>query len=529
MSNRSGIRPLPRDGVVTAPPPPPPPLLALGIAVPEGRVPAWINQCIRGLMATGLARIVGTIQVEEAGEDSGIPRLYALADRLLFGCPTALRAEEPAFAAGGTPSLPTLDAIVWLGPGAPPADLRAAVPVWVPTLFGRPVGQAAPAAYAAMARRCPTATLELQVNLPGHRPRTALTATVRLDDISLARSLERILWQAAELPARHLRRVGAQRRPAAASAMIDDPPAPSHSTAGGIARAVGRFAARQARLRLLGGTDVWSVAMTPRIGALLAGGAGLQARDFVAIEAPAGSYYADPIPLVRDGVTHLFLEEYVGALGRGILIHRPVDGAGRVGPATRILERDFHLSYPFVFTWEGRLLMVPEGAASGRVELFECREFPHRWAPVATLLDGVRAYDATLREIDGRWWMFCSLDTGRAGPNQELHLFHAPAPTGPWHPHPLNPVTADIRAARPAGPLFRRSGAWIRPAQDCSRGYGDAVQLCRIEELSTTCYREVAVDRIAPVWSRHHAGLHTLSLTDSHAFIDLRRFARTGT
>ena len=52
---------------------------------------------------------------------------------------------------------------------------------------------------------------------------------------------------------------------------------------------------------------------------------------------------------------------------------------GRWSTPVRVLERDHHLSYPFLFEHEGVLYMVPETAQAGTVELYRCTEFPLRW------------------------------------------------------------------------------------------------------------------------------------------------------
>ena len=54
------------------------------------------------------------------------------------------------------------------------------------------------------------------------------------------------------------------------------------------------------------------------------------------------------------------------------------------------------------------------------------------------------------------------------------------------------------RSARPAGPIFAHEGRLYRPAQDCSRTYGGAVVIHRIEALTPEIFREVAVARLDP-------------------------------
>src|SRR5690606_24256465 len=116
----------------------------------------------------------------------------------------------------------------------------------------------------------------------------------------------------------------------------------------------------------------------------------------------------------------------------------------------------------------------------------------HEWTLEGVLLDDIHAADATLHEIDGRWWMFvCSSAKGQHNWD-ELHLYHADSPMGPWAPHRRNPVKIDVRSARPAGRLFATDGLY-RPAQDCSVRYGYATAINRIRALSPSEFREETV------------------------------------
>ena len=96
------------------------------------------------------------------------------------------------------------------------------------------------------------------------------------------------------------------------------------------------------------------------------------------------------------------------------------------------------------------------------------------------LLDGFPGCDATPVEHDGRWWLFCGNQDDRG--TERLYLFMADALTGPWRPHPGNPVKADAGSARPGGLPFVHEGVLYRPAQDCSRTYGGALVLNRVTD-----------------------------------------------
>src|SRR2546421_9920387 len=110
--------------------------------------------------------------------------------------------------------------------------------------------------------------------------------------------------------------------------------------------------------------------------------------------------------------------------------------------------------------------MMPETRSNRTVELYRAREFPTQWEPAGVLLSDINAADATLAEIDGTWWLFVNVAVDGSGNSDELHLFSAATPLGPWTPHRSNPVKSDARSARPAGRLLFHGGAYYRPAQD---------------------------------------------------------------
>ena len=137
-------------------------------------------------------------------------------------------------------------------------------------------------------------------------------------------------------------------------------------------------------------------------------------------------------------------------------------------------------------------------------------------------MNGVEAADTTLFRHGGLLWIAYS--DARFGIHDSLCLAWAERITGPWHPHPLNPVKIDARSSRPAGTVFLRGGDLMRPGQDCSLTYGGAVALNRIEVCTPTDYREVTVDFIRPcAGTLNPHGVHTLSAWGGRTLVDGKR------
>jgi hypothetical protein len=237
---------------------------------------------------------------------------------------------------------------------------------------------------------------------------------------------------------------------------------------------------------------------------------------------PRGRFFADPFVIERKGRHYVFVEEYSYRTGKGVISCIQL-GTDRPPVRRVVLERDYHLSYPFVFTCGGEAYMIPETADNSTVELYRALEFPNRWTLEAVLIEGVAAVDSTLLRHDGRLWLFANVVSRGRTTEDELFLFSSDSLRGPWVPHPMNPIVSDVRAARPAGRIFTRDGRLIRPGQDSSPGYGHAITLRRIEELSEVAYREVTAGRIEPHWLAGNRGTHTYNFDEAYEVLDARR------
>ena len=252
---------------------------------------------------------------------------------------------------------------------------------------------------------------------------------------------------------------------------------------------------------------------------------------------PADRFWADPFPISLGGRHFIFFEELPFDTGKGHISVIEVDRTGHASAPVRVLERDYHVSYPFLVEDGGSLYMIPESAYNRTIEVYRCEEFPRRWRLEKVLLDNLFAADPTVfkAETDNRWWMFANLGTEAAGVDDELHLFCADRLLGEWKPHRRNPVKSDVRGSRPAGRLFREEGQLYRPAQICAPIYGSGIALNRVTRLTMEEYAEEEVRRIVPcAGARANGdsgpvlGIHTINragdLFVTDAFVRRRRF-----
>lgn len=237
-------------------------------------------------------------------------------------------------------------------------------------------------------------------------------------------------------------------------------------------------------------------------------------------ERPPLYYVADPFPF-RDGARDwLLVEEYGHPKGvRGRIVRVDPDAAEPVFEP--VITASTHLSYPFTFACGDQVYCAPETSAAVGCVLYRLDE-DGRWRNAHHVLTDRRLVDPTFFFHDGRWWLFANDTTGRG--SLMLHAFFAIDIAGPWTPHPRNPLKVDRATSRPAGRPFVIDGRLYRPAQDCSRTYGGAVNVMAIDELTPDAFREHVALRLEadPDWP-YPDGLHTLVVEGRRVYLDAKR------
>lgn len=293
---------------------------------------------------------------------------------------------------------------------------------------------------------------------------------------------------------------------------------------------------RLSNLRVLGYFAQWSVRlfrheMTKRllreqwsIGVQVKGtpSAPTNRKDLLLIHPPDGRFYADPFLLESNGRHFLFFEDYSFPSRKGVIACCELYQDGRYSEPAVVLERDYHLSYPFVFKLGSEVYMIPETREQGTIELHRATGFPHAWTLEAVLVSDIWATDTTLLYYRNKWWLFTAGVLRHTDPNQSLWLFHSETLLGPWLAHPKNPIVSDLCCARPAGCFRVENGSLIRPGQDCLTTYGRAIHLRRVDVLSEDDYRESPFETIDPSLIRGCRGIHTINQTSQFTVLDCR-------
>ncbi|KAJ4769451.1 Glycosyltransferase family protein [Rhynchospora pubera] len=208
------------------------------------------------------------------------------------------------------------------------------------------------------------------------------------------------------------------------------------------------------------------------------------------------NFVADPFLFVQGETFYLFFETKNSITLQGDIGAAMSNDQGATWQQLGIvLDEEWHLSYPYVFTENNQIYMMPEGSRKGDLRLYRAIEFPLKWK-LEKIIINKPLVDSFMIKHQGKYWIFGSdFSSSGARKNGELEIWYADSALGTWKPHKKNPIhnTDKSFGARNGGGPFLYQGHLYRPGQDCGGTYGRSVRLFKVNTLTTEEYEEVEV------------------------------------
>lgn len=226
------------------------------------------------------------------------------------------------------------------------------------------------------------------------------------------------------------------------------------------------------------------------------------------------SFVADPFMVERDGTWHMFFEMMHAGTGQGAIGLAVSSNLTTWAYRQIVLQEPYHLSYPYVFEWQGEYFMTPETLGARAVGLYRADPFPTRWIRVGDLVPGILADPSPFRHRD-RWWM---LACGTPYGHDSLRLYSSEHLDHSWQESQFSPlISSNSRISRPAGRVIPWGHGAIRYAQDCYPAYGRQVRAFLVDNFASGPYLEVELSQevLTPdaLWTSsgmHHVDPHCI-------------------
>ena len=237
---------------------------------------------------------------------------------------------------------------------------------------------------------------------------------------------------------------------------------------------------------------------------------------------PKDRFWADPHIIHSNGKYYIYIEEVLYKNRKGHISLLEMNEDGSYNPPKKIIEHDYHMSYPHIVEYKNDYYMIPETAENETISIYKCVKFPDKWEFHMHIMENIKAYDATLLFKDNLWWLFANVvESNGISSWDELFIFSSPELLSKnWCAHSQNPVISDCRSSRPAGKIFKESGRIYRPSQNSSIRYGYGLKINEIIELNQENYEERLVTEALPNWDKSIIGLHTFNSEGNLNIID---------
>lgn len=248
----------------------------------------------------------------------------------------------------------------------------------------------------------------------------------------------------------------------------------------------------------------------------------LNTKQVYDIRIASDRFWADPFIVDFNNKLYIFFEELFFKENRGKLKVAELSKDFKVTNEKIILEQSYHLSYPNVFLFADHYYLLPETADNNTLELYQAVDFPYHWQRVHYIMQDIKAYDPTLIEYQGLWYLFVTMKPHVAcSSHDSLYIFYAESPLSQhWQAHQQNPVIVNAAFARPAGQFFWQDNQLYRPSQNCAGSYGKAININKVCKLSPLEYEEILIDQYSTTLDANTLGTHTWNKYENIAVSD---------
>ena len=223
-------------------------------------------------------------------------------------------------------------------------------------------------------------------------------------------------------------------------------------------------------------------------------------------------WFADPFILdVNDENIQLLVEEFDSDVNKGRIARITISKANyTIIECKIILELNTHLSFPAIYRIDGVIYVHPENSASGKSTIYRYDKQQDKLVEPVVLVEKPLVDAVNFRKNDS-FVMYSTLLSHNSGP--ELHVFQSKSLTQPFEE--IESLDFGIKTARMAGAMLEKNQGMIRPAQDCTHDYGEAVLFYRGMDL---------LGEIRPSKNGKYAGVHTFNIFNDTFVIDLKRY-----
>lgn len=233
---------------------------------------------------------------------------------------------------------------------------------------------------------------------------------------------------------------------------------------------------------------------------------------------------ADPFVFEHEGEIYIFAELYDYIKRRGILGYSKYKN-NKFSRWKPIIEENFHLSYPNIFTYKDEIYIMPESSESNELYVYKCKEFPQVWEKAKIIDKSFKCVDTTIFNKGENLYAFTQ------GLGDKIVNYCIVLDENFNISKKIKLKQKDSKISRSGGKIFIKNTKFIRVCQDSKKSYGHGLIFYEfiIDEKNNykdKIIKKITTDNIKLDKSMLLEGVHTYNSSENIEVIDLktRRF-----
>ena len=198
------------------------------------------------------------------------------------------------------------------------------------------------------------------------------------------------------------------------------------------------------------------------------------------------------------------------------------------------LKETFHLSYPFIFTHNNKIYMLPETSANNDIRLYEANNFPLEWKLASVLKNDIRAVDSIIFQRTNKWFLISNIASSIVDNDfHSLKVYTSENLYGPYKEEDsIQCIFNDSTTGRNGG-YFKKLNSHFRISQYYGHNcYGKSAKINQINSISKNGYFEEefmintrdflkkSADELAFGYER--TGFHHINVNDKYTVFDFK-------
>lgn len=249
---------------------------------------------------------------------------------------------------------------------------------------------------------------------------------------------------------------------------------------------------------------------------------------FQVIRPTRKQWYADPFLFCYRGNMYLFVEIMDERYGKGTIGYCELEDNLKTREFKEIIREPFHMSYPYVFEFNGVVYMIPETFQANSIRLYKCVTFPNEWTFDRILVENVRCVDTSfiVDELLGLYAETHDIDS-------QKNRFYKMDLLNDCTIEITDQMTKRFMERRPGGGFLQFDNGIFHALQNCDNCYGEYLHICKVNRFDDQHIDEdevctISIGDVKVRDGRTYERVHTFNRCGDYEAIDLFFYQNVG-